>query len=57
MWVLIVIFAGHGSSMSPSVFTQEFNTPKACLNAKVVIESYKVYDEVRVACLPKGDVK
>lgn len=58
MWVLIVIFAGYGSgNQSPSGFTQEFYTPKACLDAKVVIDSYKVDDDVRAACLPKGGVK
>ena len=58
MWVLIVIFAGYGGgNQSPSGFTQEFNTPKACLDAKAVIDSYKVDDKVHVACLPKGGVK
>ena len=57
MWVLIVIFAGAGRYEAPSGFTQEFNTPKACLDAKVVIESYKIDDEVHVVCLPKGGVK
>ena len=57
MWVLIVIFSGFGVYQSTSGFSHEFNTPKACIDAKAVIDSYKVDDEVRVACLPKGGVK
>lgn len=57
MWVLIVIFAGMGSSSSTSGFTQEFNTPKACLDAKAAIDGYKVDDKVHTVCLPKGGVK
>ena len=57
MWVLIVIFAGAGRYEAPSGFTQEFNTPKACLDAKAVIDSYKVDDKVHVVCLPKGGMK
>ena len=59
MWVLIVIFAGVGSSSSTSGFSQEFNTPKACLDAKAVIESYngKIDDNAHVVCVPKGYVK
>lgn len=58
MWVLIVIFAAQGAVyQSPSGFTQEFNTAKACVDAKAVIGSYEVDDTVHVACLPKGGVK
>ena len=57
MWVLIVIFAGVGQYEAPSGFAQEFNSAKACVDAKVVIDSYKVDDAVHVVCLPKGGVK
>lgn len=57
-WVLIVIFAGYNGGY-PTGFTQEFDTPKACINAKAVIDSYesKINDFARVVCLPKGDIK
>lgn len=57
MWVLIVVFAGLEQYEAPSGFTQEFNTPKACIDAKAVIDSYKVDDKVYAVCLPKGGVK
>jgi hypothetical protein len=63
IYVLIVVsyFAGNGGNGQTVTF-QEFNSKEACLYALKFVEEkkhvrYNSWDQYKLTCVPKGEVK